>query len=350
MQLDETFRINLTVRDVSRLYAWKVALRWDPCVLSLVGNPAEGEFLKRGGMTLFAPVFPREGYISEMSCVLLSEAAPSGNGTLAVLTFRIKKECVESLISLENTTLLEPTPPGVYTHPEIVHQTRGATVSLNLGQSPIAHAGVDQVIDEGTVAVFNGSRSVPETEDLTYTWEFYDKQPRTLQGNVANYTFDRPGIYGVTLTVQNHEGESSNDTCIVTVRDTTPPVPVINLTNISPYQAIDPGKRITFDATGSYDPEDGEIKEYLWNFGDGVTSPTSTVSHQYHKPGLYNVTLSVTDKSNNTSFRTVTLMIGTLGIGDSQSLDVPTEVSWVLVAVTSLTVIGSIFWLKKRKS
>jgi PKD repeat protein len=53
---------------------------------------------------------------------------------------------------------------------------------------------------------------------------------------------------------------------------------------------------VAFNALASYDP-DGSIASYDWNFGDGQTlsngGPTPT--HTYERPGLYAVTLTVTD-------------------------------------------------------
>ena len=40
------------------------------------------------------------------------------------------------------------------------------------------------------------------------------------------------------------------------------------------------GATITFDATGSTDP-DGTIQEYKWDFGDGSTGSGSTISHTF---------------------------------------------------------------------
>ncbi|HDI23872.1 MAG TPA: PKD domain-containing protein, partial [Thermoplasmatales archaeon] len=52
---------------------------------------------------------------------------------------------------------------------------------------------------------------------------------------------------------------------------------------------------ITFDASQSYDP-DGEIVEYIWDFGDGSIGKGKVVTHSYSSPGDYTVTLTVRDE------------------------------------------------------
>ena len=51
------------------------------------------------------------------------------------------------------------------------------------------------------------------------------------------------------------------------------------------------GRPMTFDAGGSK----GEIAEYRWDFGDGTQAKDSRVEHTFSEPGLYNVTLTVSD-------------------------------------------------------
>lgn len=52
----------------------------------------------------------------------------------------------------------------------------------------------------------------------------------------------------------------------------------------------------TFDASGSYDPDNG-ILSYFWDFGDGTTSSEPVVTHEYKKGGVYTVRLRVKNAS-----------------------------------------------------
>lgn len=67
------------------------------------------------------------------------------------------------------------------------------------------------------------------------------------------------------------------------------------------------GTPITFDASGSYDP-DGNPMTFSWDFGDGGTAPGPVAAHTYADNGTYHATLTVTTLSAiSTSFITVTV-------------------------------------------
>lgn len=74
---------------------------------------------------------------------------------------------------------------------------------------------------------------------------------------------------------------------------TEPPVAAFTFSPNAPVA----GQQITFDASGSSDP-DGTIVKYSWEFGDGTPLATGeTVTHTFTAPGTYTVTLWVTDDS-----------------------------------------------------
>lgn len=63
---------------------------------------------------------------------------------------------------------------------------------------------------------------------------------------------------------------------------------------------ITEGESITFDASGSVDP-DGTIGSYTWNFGDGTGGVGAVINHLYTTDGVFKVSLVVEDNSGNRS-------------------------------------------------
>jgi chitodextrinase len=59
-------------------------------------------------------------------------------------------------------------------------------------------------------------------------------------------------------------------------------------------------QQLTFDGSGSEDP-DGTITAYDWTFGDGNIGTGVSPTHTYDTPGIYDVTLVVTDDGLETS-------------------------------------------------
>ncbi len=88
---------------------------------------------------------------------------------------------------------------------------------------PIANAGPDQIVNEGTEVAFNGSGSSDNVEIKNLTWTFIDGNQVHLYGEIISYLFNDPGLYVVTLNVSDEEGNWNTDTMNVTVKDVTLP-------------------------------------------------------------------------------------------------------------------------------
>ncbi|RME01401.1 MAG: PKD domain-containing protein, partial [Deltaproteobacteria bacterium] len=78
---------------------------------------------------------------------------------------------------------------------------------------------------------------------------------------------------------------------------TTPPVAVAG-----PPQEVRERTPVTFDGSRSFDPDSAKgdrIVSFQWDFGDMARAEGPLVTHVYDTPGVYTVTLTVTDQTNN---------------------------------------------------
>jgi uncharacterized repeat protein (TIGR01451 family) len=86
---------------------------------------------------------------------------------------------------------------------------------------------------------------------------------------------------------------------------------------------------VSFDGTGSYDPDPGDrITQYNWDLnGDGVFSDalTSTVTHTFTTPGTYTASLMVTDQHGATGTQAVVISAG--NTAPTAVIDSPTAAS-----------------------
>lgn len=146
------------------------------------------------------------------------------------------------------------------------------------------------VLNDCREVVFDASASRDaDFDQLFFEWRIGDQ---TLSGNPVSHSFEESGGHRVRLTVRDGSGTvGSRARQEVEVFLNRPPSAVIE----APERAM-PGEEVRFDATGSRD-EDGEIKDYFWDFGDGEKATGVAVSHRYARPGYYRVTLRVVDDS-----------------------------------------------------
>lgn len=124
-----------------------------------------------------------------------------------------------------------------------------------------------------------------------YLWDFGDGSPKVFV-NVASpqtHIYTAPGTYTVTLHQANAQGGIHNAnnfvTCIVVVRE------ALQISfNASPNPACY-GDNICFNISGNAFPTD----PHNWDFGDISFSNNPNPCHTYSLPGIYTVTLTVTN-------------------------------------------------------
>jgi PKD repeat protein len=170
--------------------------------------------------------------------------------------------------------------------------------------SPTAVAEPDLVIDEDTSMTFDGSASTDNIGITSYTWVFFDEAPQTLTGVNPTYTFYAPGVYTVSLTVTDAALNDATDTLIITVRDITEPI-----ANAGDDQVVHEDVAVAFDGSASTD--NVGIISYVWTFTDGTLQTLFGVnpSYTFETPGVYTVTLNVTDAEGHFTTDTVVITV-----------------------------------------
>jgi len=178
--------------------------------------------------------------------------------------------------------------------------TTTAAVEIVDGEAPIADAGSDRTVDEGSPVLLDGSASSDNVGVTSFAWDFGDGT--TATGETVTQNYDEPGSYTVILTVTDAAGNSATDAVTVTVEDVTPPVAVAGSD-----QTVDEGAIASFDGSASTD--NVGIDSYEWDFGDGTTSTGQSVDHVYDDPGSYTVELTVTDAAGHATTDTMSVIV-----------------------------------------
>ncbi|MEA3189930.1 MAG: large repetitive protein [Thermoplasmata archaeon] len=155
---------------------------------------------------------------------------------------------------------------------------------------PVAHAGADQRLPEGSLATLSAlASSDPDHDALSYEWSQVGGTPVTISDpNAAQPSFTVPPYSGVPLTFQLlvSDGEA-RASALATVLALPPEVTDQGFT----YRVTDgaDGAMVRFDPNIS-----GET--YVWDFGDETEFGTAAnPEHVYKRAGQYTVRLTVID-------------------------------------------------------
>lgn len=171
-------------------------------------------------------------------------------------------------------------------------------------ESMISEPPSDITISAGESVIFAGSGDDPDGDmPLSYRWNLPSRFGRTdpTSPNPGVVWFWNSGTYEVSLTVTDAEG----------LADATPAKRIITVvpqgTNLPPDSTISApssdviitaGQSVDFAGTGT-DPDGNTPLAYLWSFGagSGIIDSTSRNpgSVRFGKPGIYQVSFSVTD-------------------------------------------------------
>ncbi|WP_224484392.1 PKD domain-containing protein [Robertkochia aurantiaca] len=150
---------------------------------------------------------------------------------------------------------------------------------------------------------FDASGTTDDGTIVSYIWDFGDGN--TGNGVTTTYTFQTAGVFTVTLTVTDDQGNSSSDTVEITATDNSSTAPVASF-SADPVNGTAP-LLVNFDASASSD--NGAITGYDWDFGDGNTASGITTNHTFQTAGSYEVVLTVTDDDGQTGQTSATITV-----------------------------------------
>lgn len=157
-------------------------------------------------------------------------------------------------------------------------------------------------IREGDNLYFAASAS-GGNEPLSFEWDFGQGSKPPVVKQATDVLFTKAGIFTVTLTVRDHNGDAGKNSVVVEVARN---VPAASIVSPELPQIIFEGRALGFagQVTGGNGP-----LTFLWDFGGGaapsaVKDPGEVL---FRKPGTFEVTFTVTDAQGDkdTAFTTV---------------------------------------------
>lgn len=120
-----------------------------------------------------------------------------------------------------------------------------------------------------------------------WAWDFGDGGTSELQNGSHKYV--SAGTYTVKLTVSNTAGSNSTSKKL-TVSALKPPVASFTANPTSGSRPL----TVNFKDTST-----GTVTSRKWNFGDGSTSTSPTISHKYRYKGTYTAKLTVKNSAGS---------------------------------------------------
>ena len=169
-------------------------------------------------------------------------------------------------VSVDDGESVTPIPPGT-------------SLLVTLNEPPVADAGPDQPAVEwtagGASATLDGSGSSdPDDDPLTYTWTGpFSEGGGTVTGVSPTVTLPSLGSFDITLTVDDGNGETDDDTVTITVVDTTPPEVTAAFVPVGDIEEDEGRFRIEYSCSDTCDPDPQTT-------GVLVTPPPGRTRHQ----------------------------------------------------------------------
>jgi len=185
-----------------------------------------------------------------------------------------------------------------------------AGTALAQNSPPVTEAGENQTIYFGDVAALHGTATDPDGDPIVaWKWEVISAPAGSVHSNYMNtpdatFMTDTLGNYLITLIASDFYAWGDPDVMLVSVVENQPPTAVATASPLSGQAPL----TVSFDGTGSSDPEGGDLS-YYWIFGDGQMGSGATLDHEFQLPGIYSVGLIVTDEGGADDFDIIEITV-----------------------------------------
>jgi hypothetical protein len=173
-------------------------------------------------------------------------------------------------------------------------------------EPPTPYSEPNIIVDQHVSFTLDGSGSYDNIGVVEWNWIMeFNGVAIILSGATVDYTLHSAGIYHVTLLVSDDAFNRAQTYLTVTVKDTTAPV-----ANAGGNLIVNEDERVFFDASKSFD--NVKIVEYNWIMTiNGSTLKFTGINNSFtfDDPGIYAVTLEVSDAASNRDTDIITIRV-----------------------------------------
>ncbi len=242
-------------------------------------------------------------------------------GSLSALTATTDGAGFARVVYRSPNSLEQPIPTRIYilaimTNPAFTFEVTGQhaldleaavpPIDCTFGGSGAPVAAFTFTPSPGTInqpVCFDAQASTDNGVIVAASWNFGDGS--TGAGITTCHTFTSEGFFNVTLTIQDDDRNCSTITQLVEINTGDTATCSILVSPQNPPL----GSSVLLTAVIV---DDGRVRHFSWNFGDGTTQTTSTnsVSHLYGTAGTFTVLLEIRDDQGNISNCTTTVTVG----------------------------------------
>jgi len=277
-----------------------------------ITSPSHGEAFKQGDIVIVSVVADdTDGSIEEVVFYIDGESKGSMNNSPYKYNWDTSDENI-----------------GNHTIKALVFDNEGASTSAELsieiteaGSAPVSLFTASPTAGDAPLTVVFSDQST--NNPTSWLWDFGDGNTSTEQ-NPSN-TYNDAGTYGITLTVSNEYGtETLSEDDYISVNVVVAGFSSNITGGTAPLAVI-------FTDESKSNPT-----TWLWEFGDGSNSTEQNPSHSYKNMGLYDVSLTATNKDgSNTETKTKFIIVN--GGSAGELIDARDDQSYKIVNIGDQT-------------